>query len=123
MSKLRKFGRLFIIKNRFEACAVIYALGLGAIERGLHYMEIYPGFPGWLFMAACTCAVFMAGAGCSNSPARTTSSGAGGQTLWARANLWRKTPTSGERRGACFPAPNVRKWRISAKKSIWHGSC
>jgi len=32
MSKLRKFGRLFIIKNRFEACAVIYALGLGAID-------------------------------------------------------------------------------------------
>ncbi len=62
MSKLRKFGRLFVIKNRFEACAVIYALGLGAIERGLHYMQVYPGFAGWLFMAACTCAVFMAGA-------------------------------------------------------------
>jgi hypothetical protein len=62
MSKLRKFGRLFVIKNRFEACAVIYALGLGAIERGLHYMQVYPGFPGWLFMFACTCAVFMAGA-------------------------------------------------------------
>lgn len=59
---LRKFGRLFIIKNRLEACAVIYALGLGAIERGLHYMQTYPGFAGWLFMAACTCAVFMAGA-------------------------------------------------------------
>jgi hypothetical protein len=62
MSKLRKFGRLFVIKNRFEACAVIYALGLGAIERGLHYMQVYPGFAGWLFMVACTCAVFMAGA-------------------------------------------------------------
>lgn len=62
MSKLRKFGRLFIIKNRLEACAVIYALGLGAIERGRHYMEVYPGFAGWLFMLVCTCAVFMAGA-------------------------------------------------------------
>ena len=62
MSKLRTFGRLFIIKNRFEACAVIYALALGAIERGQHYMEVYPGFAGWLFFAACTCAVFMAGA-------------------------------------------------------------
>ena len=62
MGMLRKFGRLFVIKNRLEACAGIYALALGAIERGLHYMQVYPGFPGWLFMAACTCAVFMAGA-------------------------------------------------------------
>ncbi len=62
MNKLRKFGRLFIIKNRFEACAVTYALALGAIERGQHYREVYPGFAGWLFFAACTCAVFMAGA-------------------------------------------------------------
>ena len=41
---------------------MIYALGLGAIERGLHYLEVYPGFGGWLLFAACTCAVFMAGA-------------------------------------------------------------
>ena len=58
----RKIGRLFVIKNRFEACAVIYALGLGACERGFHYMQTYPGFGGWLLFAACTCAVFMAGA-------------------------------------------------------------
>ena len=58
----KKFGRLFVIKTRFEACAVIYALGLGAIERGFHYMQVYPGFGGWLLFAACTAAVFMAGA-------------------------------------------------------------
>ncbi|HST35430.1 MAG TPA: hypothetical protein VLK25_02215 [Allosphingosinicella sp.] len=58
----KKIARLFVIKNRFEACAVIYALGLGASERGFHYMKIYPGFGGWLLFAACTCAVFMAGA-------------------------------------------------------------
>jgi hypothetical protein len=58
----KKFGRLFVIKNRFEALAVIYALGLGAIERGLQYLQVYPGFAGWLLFAACTCAVFMAGA-------------------------------------------------------------
>lgn len=57
-----KIARLFIIKNRFEASAVIYALALGAIERGMHYQEIYPGFAGWLLTAACLCAVFMAGA-------------------------------------------------------------
>jgi hypothetical protein len=57
-----RIGRLFVIKNRFEAMAVIYALGLGAVERGLRYLEIYPGFGGWLLFAACTGAVFMAGA-------------------------------------------------------------
>lgn len=59
---LGRIGRLFIIKNRFEAMAVIYALGLGAVDRGLRYLEIYPGFGGWLLFAACTGAVFMAGA-------------------------------------------------------------
>lgn len=59
---LRKIARLFVIKTRFEACAVIYALGLGASERGLHYMQTYPGWGGWLLFAACTGAVFMAGA-------------------------------------------------------------
>ena len=57
-----RIGRLFIIKNRFEAMAVIYALGLGAIDRGIRYLEIYPGVGGWLLFAACTGAVFMAGA-------------------------------------------------------------
>jgi hypothetical protein len=57
-----RIGRLFVIKNRFEAMAVIYALGLGAVDRGLRYLEIYPGVGGWLLFAACTGAVFMAGA-------------------------------------------------------------
>lgn len=59
---LKRIGRLFVIKNRFEAMAVIYALGLGAVDRGLRYLEIYPGAGGWLLFAACTGAVFMAGA-------------------------------------------------------------
>ncbi len=58
----RRIGRLFVIKTRFEACAVIYALAVGACDRGLHYTEQYPGFVGWLLFAACTGAVFMAGA-------------------------------------------------------------
>lgn len=58
----RKVGRLFVIRNRWEALAVIYALGLGAIERGMHYLETYPGWGGRLLFAACTAAVFMAGA-------------------------------------------------------------
>lgn len=59
---MKKIGRLFVIKNRFEALAVIYALGLGACERGFHYLDVYPGTGGWLLFAACTGAVFMAGA-------------------------------------------------------------
>jgi hypothetical protein len=57
-----KFSRLFVIKNKFEAFAVIYALALGAVERGVHYLQQYPGFGGWLLFAVCPLAVFMAGA-------------------------------------------------------------
>jgi len=57
-----KFARLFVIKNRFEACAVIYALAVGAISRGMQYLEAYPGVGGWLLMTICPIAVFMAGA-------------------------------------------------------------
>jgi hypothetical protein len=57
-----KIKRLFIIKNKFEAFAVIYALGLGSVERGVHYLQQYPGFGGWLLFSVCPIAVFMAGA-------------------------------------------------------------
>ncbi|MCP3728955.1 hypothetical protein M9978_00790 [Sphingomonas sp. MG17] len=54
--------RLFTIKTRFEAFMVIYALGVGSVDRGIHYLDQYPGFGGWLLFAACPVAVFMAGA-------------------------------------------------------------
>ena len=59
---VRKVGRLFIIKTRWEACLIIYALALGACERGLVYLHQYPGLGGKLLFLACTGAVFMAGA-------------------------------------------------------------
>lgn len=59
---LTKIGRLFTIKTRFEAWLVIYAIALGAVERGRHYLETYPGFGGWLLAVACTGVVFVAGA-------------------------------------------------------------
>lgn len=59
---LKKIGRLFVIKTRFEACAVIYALAVGAMTRGMQYLEIYPGLPGYMFVAAAVGVVFMAGA-------------------------------------------------------------
>jgi hypothetical protein len=58
---LRKVKRLFIIKTRFEAFLIIYALALGAVERGSIYLTQYPGFGGKLLFLACTGAVFMAG--------------------------------------------------------------
>ncbi|MGN6269307.1 MAG: hypothetical protein ACTHM0_05365 [Sphingomonas sp.] len=57
-----KLTRLFVIKTKFEAFLVIYGLGLGAVERGVHYMQQYPGFEGKLLFAVCPIAVFMAGA-------------------------------------------------------------
>ncbi|MFC4254816.1 hypothetical protein GRI97_05225 [Altererythrobacter xixiisoli] len=59
---LRKIFRLFVIKTRFEALLIIYALALGATARGTHYLQDYPGFGGKLLFLACTGAVFMAGA-------------------------------------------------------------
>ncbi|MCH7628979.1 MULTISPECIES: hypothetical protein [Novosphingobium] len=59
---LGKIARLFLIKSRFEAFAIIYALALGAVERGSVYLTQYPGFGGRLLFLACTGAVFMAGA-------------------------------------------------------------
>jgi hypothetical protein len=58
---LKKIGRLFQIKTRLEAWLVIYAIALGAVERGRHYLEAYPGFGGWLLAFACTGVVFVAG--------------------------------------------------------------
>lgn len=57
-----KIKRLFVIKTRFEAFVIIYALGIGAIERGSAYLTEYPGFGGKMLFLACTGSVFLAGA-------------------------------------------------------------
>lgn len=59
---VRKLARLFVIKTRFEAFAVIYALAVGAVGRGLDYMSAFPGTPGYLLFGACLVVVFMGGA-------------------------------------------------------------
>lgn len=59
---LSKIGRLFVIKTRFEAYLIIYALALGATSRGSQYLVEYPGWGGKLLFLACTGAVFLAGA-------------------------------------------------------------
>ena len=57
-----KIKRLFVIKTRWEAYAIIYALALGAVERGMIYLDQYPGFGGKLLFLACTGSVFLGGA-------------------------------------------------------------
>lgn len=59
---LRKLGRLFVIKTRFEAFLIIYALALGSSARGMAYLDEYPGIGGQLLFLATTGAVFLAGA-------------------------------------------------------------
>jgi len=59
---LYRLSRLFVIKNKFEAFAVIYGIALGAVERGQHYLVQYPGFGGKLLFGACCLAAMMAGA-------------------------------------------------------------
>jgi hypothetical protein len=54
--------RLFTIKSKFEAFLIIYGLGTGAVERGIHYMQMYPGWLGRFLFLLCPVAVFMAGA-------------------------------------------------------------
>lgn len=56
-----RIARLFTIKTKFEAFLVIYGLGAGAVERGVHYLHQYPGAQGWILFAACPVVVFMAG--------------------------------------------------------------
>ncbi len=58
----RKISRLFIIKTRWEAYLIIYALALGATSRGTAYIHEYPGWGGYALFLACTGAVFLAGA-------------------------------------------------------------
>ena len=58
---LQKIARLFQIKTRLEAWLVIYAIALGAVERGRHYLDAYPGWGGWMLALACTGVVFIAG--------------------------------------------------------------
>ena len=61
MSMVKRLARLFTIKTRFEAFLVIYAIAIGAVERGLHYMQQFPGTGGYLLALCCTGVVFLAG--------------------------------------------------------------
>ena len=62
MTRLSTIGRLFTIKTRLEAYLVTYAIAVGAVERGVHYMANYPGNGGVLLALACLGVPFIAGA-------------------------------------------------------------
>lgn len=53
--------RLFSIRTKFEVFLVVYALALGAMERGHAYLAMYPGMGGKLLAMACMGSVFLAG--------------------------------------------------------------
>lgn len=58
---MKAIRRLFTIKTKFEAFLAIYAIALGACERGIVYMNQYPGVGGELLALACAMAVFIIG--------------------------------------------------------------
>ena len=62
MTMRQRIARLFTIKTRTEALLVTYAIAVGAIERGLHYMDQYPGYGGMIRALACLGVPFIAGA-------------------------------------------------------------
>ena len=62
MTMRDRIARLFTIKTRTEVWLVIYALAMGAVERGRHYLEVYPGTMGMILALLCTGVVFLAGA-------------------------------------------------------------
>jgi hypothetical protein len=59
---MKRIARLFTIKTRLEAFLVTYAIAVGAVERGVHYMQNYPGNGGVLLALACLGVPFIAGA-------------------------------------------------------------
>lgn len=97
MTMLRKIGRLFVIKTRLEAYLVTYAIAVGSIERGMHYMQNYPGNAGIILAFACLGVPFIAGAKLLDSvrPAEAMS-GVGGQVRHpARRRVSRNRPRVG----------------------------
>ena len=92
---LKRIGRLFTIKTRLEAWLVTYAIAVGAVERGHHYIQMVPGWPGWLLALACTGVVFLAGAKLLDSvttPAPAVVLAAHAPSLQRRRSISRSRP-------------------------------
>jgi hypothetical protein len=111
MAMLQKIGRLFTIKTRLEAWLVIYAIALGAVERGRHYLEAYPGWGGWMLALACTGVVFIAGGKLLDSVRPPAPATAGPY----RAPV-RRRPVTGRNRPTRLPNRRGSESRISRHK-------
>lgn len=107
---LRKLGRLFTIKTRFEAWLVIYAIALGAVERGRLYLDTYPGWSGWMLALACTGVVFVAGGKLLDSVKPAAPAIAAGPYT---APLRRRSPTGRSR-------PTLRHYRPDSESRSSH---
>jgi hypothetical protein len=112
MDMLSKIGRLFQIKTRFEAWLVIYAIALGAVERGQHYLYAYPGVGGWLLALACTGVVFIAGAKLLDSVKPQAPALAAGPYPAAI----RRRPVTGRNRPTRLPSRRGSESRISRRR-------
>jgi hypothetical protein len=113
MTMIKRLGQLFTIKTRWEAWAVIWAITLGAVERGKAYMEVYPGATGWLFFGACVAIVFIAGPKLLDSVRPKTTQSV--RTVPARAGrvrhqrISRNPPRSSRRADGSMSRPSSRR--------------
>jgi len=110
--RLKKIGRLFQIKTRFEAWLVIYAIAIGAVERGQHYLAAFPGWGGWLLAVACTGVVFIAGGKLLDSVKSPVSAMATGP-YFAQV---RRRPVTGRNRPTRLPTRRGSESRISRRR-------
>src|SRR5438270_7825465 len=108
MRMLHKISRLFVIKTRWEVWLVIYAIAMGAVERGRHYLDMYPGWGGWTLAIACTGVVFLAGAKLLDSVRPSTAAAQAGPY---RAVVKRRAPIGRSR-------PTLRRYRPYSESRI-----
>lgn len=109
---LQRIARLFTIKTRAEAWLITYAIAVGAVERGRHYLELYPGFGGWMLALACTGVVFLAGAKLLDSvraPAPAMAAGPFVAPVQRRPDLSRNRPRWRRTRSAAASRSSSRK--------------
>lgn len=111
MTMFKRLARLFTIKTRFEAFLVIYAIAVGAVERGMHYMQQYPGYGGYLLAVACTGVVFLAGGKLLDSvrPAPALATASRPRLPRARRSLSRNRPRFRRTAAAARSAGSFRK--------------
>ena len=111
MTMLKRVARLFTIKTRFEAFLVIYAIAVGSVERGHHYMQQFPGTGGLLLALCCTGVVFLAGGKLLDSVRPATAMAIPNSPARPRARhlVSRSRPRFRPRAGAARSASSSRK--------------